>query len=222
MPIFRLGQKNVLFLHIPKAGGTSIEAFLAEHSGESLRMKFNTLKLPCVPQHFHGALIETLFAPDFFDYSFCVPRNPYWRLLSEYNYRMGHRRFPWRHLPAPSFARWVRRTLARYRADPFVYSNHIRPQVAFRIAGTEAFRLEDQQEALMARLSAIAGVAPQPLPHANASTPRATVIDAKTAQLIHAFYRDDFETFGYDPESYRAPKPAPAAARPAQLHASTQ
>lgn len=212
MPIFRLGQKNVLFLHIPKAGGTSIEAFLAEHSTESFRMKFNTLKLPCVPQHFHGAMIEALFAPDFFDYSFCVPRNPYWRLLSEYNYRMGHRHFPWRHLPAPSFARWVRRSFARYRANPFLYSNHIRPQVAFRIAGTEAFRLEDQQDALLARLSGIGGLEPRSLPHTNASTPRATDIDPATAKLIYAFYREDFEAFGYDAESYRSPE-APAKAR---------
>jgi hypothetical protein len=204
MPIFRLGTKNVLFLHIPKAGGTSIEEMLSEHSSESMRMKYNTLKLPCVPQHFHGTLISTLFAADFFDYSFCVPRNPYWRLLSEYNYRMGHRPFPWRHLPSPSFSHWVTRTFARYRHNPYIYSNHIRPQVEFRLATTEAFRLEDEQDALVARLCEIGGLTPRSLPHVNTSTRRITDISPETAARIFAFYREDFETFGYDADSYHS------------------
>ncbi|SOB91563.1 sulfotransferase family protein [Rhodobacter sp. JA431] len=203
MPIFRLAQKNVLFLHIPKAGGTSIESFLSTQSGESLRMKQNHLHLPCVPQHFHGELIETLFSADFFDYSFCVTRNPYARLLSEYNYRMGHRHFPWRHLPEPGFARWVRWVFTQYRRNPYVYSNHIRPQSAFSIAGTEAFRLEDQQEELMERLSALAGVEAAALPRTNMSKQRATAMDPQTAKLIYDFYREDFERFGYAEDSFQ-------------------
>ncbi len=221
MPIFRLNGKTILFLHIPKAGGTSIETWLSAHGPESFRLRYNRIGLPCVPQHFHGALIEQLFAPGFFDYSFCVPRNPYWRLLSEYNYRMGHRKWPWRLLPRPGFALWVRRSLSRYDRNPYLYSNHLRPQVAFRIAGTEAFRLEDQQPALIARLSALGGLPPPAeLPRTNASTPLALGIDPATAALIHQFYRADFETFGYDPQSYLVPAGAtPKAARGSGLPA---
>lgn len=204
MPIFKIAGKTILFLHIPKAGGTSVEEFLAGLSGESFRMKLNTEGLPCVPQHFHGALMDKLFAPDFFDYSFCVTRNPYARLLSEYNYRMQHRHRPYRWFPAPKFDTWVKATLARYRRQPYVYSNHIRPQVAFRIEGTRAFRLEDQVPELMAELGEVTGTAvPVALPHSNPSKKRETRISEATAALIHDFYRSDFDTFGYVKESFR-------------------
>mgnify|MGYP002623369837 CR=1 FL=1 len=201
MPIFRLGQKTVLFLHIPKAGGTSIETWLSAHSGESFRLSRKTPLLPCVPQHFHGELIDLLFAPGFFDYSFCVTRNPFRRLLSEYNYRMSHRKRRERIFPTPDFATWVRRTFRRYRRDPFVYSNHIRPQSEFRIDGTEVFRLEDGLQALQARLVELTGVGlPEAIPEANRSAIRETNIDPKIVGEIYEFYRDDFRTFGYGKE----------------------
>ncbi|PRY26828.1 sulfotransferase family protein [Aliiruegeria haliotis] len=204
MPIFRINGKVILFLHIPKAGGTSIEEALAAHSSESFRMKLNTAGLPCVPQHFHGALIEDLFAADFFDYSFCVTRNPYARILSEYNYRMQHRHRPYRWFPAPSFELWLRSTLRTYRRNPYVYSNHIRPQVAFRIPGTRWFRLEDQLDALMEDLQRITKIPPaRDIPHANPSRKKATTISDAAADLVHDFYRADFTEFGYAPDSYR-------------------
>lgn len=204
MPIFRIGQKTILFVHIPKAGGTSVETWLSAHSGESFRLKHRDPLLPCVPQHFHGALMNLLFAPDFFDYSFCVTRNPYRRLLSEYNYRMSHRKRLERVLPTPDFPKWVRRTFRRYRRDPFVYSNHIRPQSEFPIAGTEVFRLEDGLERLQTRLADICDVPrPDGFPQANRSVKRETAIDPAVADEIYAFYREDFETFGYskDPDA---------------------
>lgn len=204
MPIFRISGKTILFLHIPKAGGTSVEDFLSGLSSESFRMPLNTEGLPCVPQHFHGALMGKLFAADFFDYSFCVTRNPYARILSEYNYRMQHRHRPYRWFPTPKFNTWLKATLRRYKRNPYVYSNHIRPQVAFRLPQTRAFRLEDQVGELMRELGALTDAdVPETLPHANPSKKRATTIDEGAARLIYDFYREDFETFGYARESYR-------------------
>lgn len=204
MPIFKIAGKTILFLHIPKAGGTSVEEFLSGYSQESFRMHHNTEALPCVPQHFHADLMAKLFAPDFFDYSFCVARNPYARILSEYNYRMQHRHRPYRWFPKPSFETWLRVTLARYRHNPYVYSNHIRPQAAFRLPDTRAFRLEDQVGELLGELAGLTGLdAPETLPHANRSKKGGAALSARSAEIIHSFYREDFELFGYDPESYR-------------------
>ncbi len=204
MPIFKLGTKTILFLHIPKAGGTSVERWLSQSATESFHLSRNALGLPCVPQHFHGALIDALFAPGFFDYSFAVTRNPYRRLLSEYNYRMGHRRRRDRLLPAPSFGRWTRRVLRRQPKTPYLLSNHIRPQIEFCIDGTETFRLEDQLPELYARLAGAGlGDLAEDLPQSNRSVPRATQIDPATAALIYDFYRSDFDRFGYARDSYR-------------------
>lgn len=204
MPIFRIKQKLVLFLHIPKAGGTSVEEWLSTLGSESMRMEFKNHGLPCVPQHFHGALMSDLFAPGFFDFSFAVSRNPYKRLLSEYNYRMSHRPRRERYLiPEPSFSVWTRYVLWRYAQKPYIYSNHIRPQSEFRIDGTEVFRLEDQIPELTARIAEVCEVPPMgELPRANRSKARETKIDDATAARIYDFYRADFDNFGYERDSY--------------------
>lgn len=204
MPIFRVSGKNLLFIHIPKAGGTSVEAFLSEHSSESFRMHYNVLPFPCVPQHFHGTILGQLFAPDFFDYSFCVTRNPYARLLSEYNYRMQHRKRPYKWFPVPKFSTWARATLWKSLRDPYIYSNHIRPQVEFQIAGARSFRLEDELPELMRELQSVTGLTPpETLPHANPSKKRANTINDRTAKMIYDFYKADFEAFGYAKDSYK-------------------
>lgn len=204
MPIFKISGKTILFLHIPKAGGTSVEECLAGFSSQSFRMHHNTGDLPCVPQHFHGDLMSQLFTKDFFDYSFCVTRNPYARILSEYNYRMQHRHRPYRWLPAPKFDVWLKATLLRYKRNGYVYSNHIRPQVAFRLPATRWFRLEDQIGALMAELADLTSVElPEVLPHANPSNRRHLFISSGAAKLIYDFYQEDFETFGYAQDSYK-------------------
>lgn len=206
MPIFRIQDKLVLFLHIPKAGGTSVEKWLSDMGSESFRQHRRMRGIPCVPQHFHGVLIDSFFASGFFDYSFAVTRNPYWRLLSEYNYRMSHRKFVARLFPIPSFPLWTRFVLWRYATKPYIYSNHIRPQVEFRIAGTEVFRLEDQLPALYRRISEVCNLkVNMELPVANRSQSRETRVDDRTARAIYNFYRDDFEQFGYRQDSFLSP-----------------
>lgn len=205
MPVFRLNGKLILFLHIPKAGGTSIEEWLSAHGGKSLYQKHRPPEFPCVPQHFHGALIDSLFAPGFFDHSFCVTRNPYSRLLSEYNYRITRPRLKNRVLPKPSLDGWLDRALSRYRRDPFVHSNHIRPQHEFMIDGTRHFRLEDGLDALRDWLAGQSGVAiGEEVPRRNPSVKTATGLTETAATRIHDFYARDFEMFGYDPDSWRS------------------
>jgi hypothetical protein len=191
-------------MHVPKAGGTSIEAWLRESYPLSFHSSAVAHRMPVVPQHAHGELIEYLFAPDFFDYSFAVVRNPYRRALSEYNYRMDHRRRRDRLLPRPSFGRWVRWAFRRYRHDRYLYSNHIRPQCEFVLKTTAAFRLEDGLDDLRSWLEAIVGAAPTGvIPFHNRSKSLETQIDPATAELIAEFYARDFAAFGYARESYR-------------------
>ncbi|MGJ8624632.1 MAG: sulfotransferase family 2 domain-containing protein [Yoonia sp.] len=204
MPAFRFAEKRILFIHIPKAGGTSVKSWLSGHSSESLYQKHRPDVFPCVPQHFHGALLDTLFSPDFFDYSFCISRNPYARVLSEYNYRITRPRLKNKILPKPRFESWLRSAFSRYDRNPYVHSNHIRPQHEFLIGDTEAFQLEKGLEPLQKRLSEITGVPLKgEVPRKNPSAKTATSISAAAAKRIHEFYEKDFERFGYDRDSWK-------------------
>ena len=204
MPAFRIGDKTILFIHIPKSGGTTINAWLGAQAEQSLYQKHRPKEFPCVPQHFHGALLDTLFAPGFFDVSFCVTRNPFSRVLSEYNYRITRPRLKNRILPKPSFDTWLRRALTGFRRDGYIHSNHIRPQHEFLIKGTQAFRLENGLGDLQDLLSDVTGIAwDAEIPRKNESIMTATGFSRTAAALVQDFYARDFEFFGYDPASWR-------------------
>ena len=57
MPIFSKNETEILFIHIPKCAGTSVEKKL-----KSVYQHFNLhsctmSELPCTPQHFHASLL---------------------------------------------------------------------------------------------------------------------------------------------------------------------
>ena len=199
MPIFRVNGATVHFAHVPKAGGTSVERWLREHGDETFHANRVGHGLPCVPQHFHAELLRYLFGDGWFDFSFAIVRHPETRLLSEYNYRMTHGRQLHSRLPAPSLARWVRKTVRVYRRDPYVYGNHIRPQHEFLLPETEVFRLEDGLDsAIRAVADRLSVPAPSAVPFENRSEPVTEGVDDRTARAVEALYAMDYARFGYE------------------------
>ena len=87
MPFFSNKNYKILFIHIPKTGGTTIEDFLCD----SFKISFHTIGVPSAlkitPQHLQIKDIELLFNGKEWDYAFSVVRSPYERLKSEFFYR---------------------------------------------------------------------------------------------------------------------------------------
>ena len=73
-------KKKVIFVHIPKTGGSSIEKLL------NLRCFYNPKAKVYAPQHFTGKMLENKLGKNFYNtcYRFTLVRNPYTRMLSEY------------------------------------------------------------------------------------------------------------------------------------------
>jgi len=95
MPVFFRGSYRILFIHVPKAGGTSIEAFFEANGFKTAYLdrggspeSLNAVRR-CSPQHMHAALLEALFDPDMFDYVFMTVRHPVRRLLSKVVMELG-------------------------------------------------------------------------------------------------------------------------------------
>ena len=87
MPLFKNDKNDyVLYIHIPKSGGTSIKSLIMGSTdiiGTSPSKKY----LPTSPQHFHAVLMKQVGYTDIANTSFAIIRDPLNRLLSEYKYR---------------------------------------------------------------------------------------------------------------------------------------
>ena len=88
MPLFKKDCEEILFVHIPKSGGSSIEAFFKRQGYEMFfRNKGKLEGTSCSAQHFHAKMFEELFNGASFDYSFTIVRDPLERMFSEYRHR---------------------------------------------------------------------------------------------------------------------------------------
>lgn len=165
MPVYEGRGRRVLFVHVPKTGGTSIEAaFRRAGFTESYRSKSFTAR-GCRPQHLTAADLVEEFPGLPFDYVFAVVRDPVARFGSERVWRAGHVAKKGR--PVPDFESFANDWLGRYDADPSAGDNHFRPQVEFLLPQMDVFRFEDGIDWVMSRVAVRLGDArlSRPVPH---------------------------------------------------------
>lgn len=192
MPLLRVSEKLVHFVHIPKTGGSSIETHVAMHGSVLLRIPGNRQPLICSPQHFHREIYEQLIPRSACDYAFAIVRNPYDRLLSEYswNQKQGSGLLP--------FSSWWRLYSRKMKADKFILDNHLRKQVEFLSDDLEVFRFENGIAGITNIVSERLGLPPpDAVPHRNRSEPTPITVDKQTIESIRDFYADDFELLRY-------------------------
>ncbi|WP_068110348.1 sulfotransferase family 2 domain-containing protein [Tropicimonas marinistellae] len=210
MPILKHGNRLILFIHIPKTGGTSVEAYMRQKGPLSLYHPDLIDGLATTPQHLHAGMMDSLFDADFFDARFAVLRDPLDRLVSEFRWRARvpdpkYARFGLRDLSRRgrflirgkkrflTFDEWVAYLLDRYPADPFIYGNHLRPQHEFLRGDERLFRLEDGLEPVFRWLDTVTETAPGTAPErqkpASFQYPE---IGMQTRDRVRTFYAQDY------------------------------
>lgn len=199
MPFIQHNGKRVLFIHIPKAGGTSVETWMKGIAP----LRLFSMGVPhasrCTPQHYRAQDIEALLGRDFFDYALTIVRNPYDRIASEYRMRaqLARESF-WKGLPA--FSHWLEENLDQQKRNKFHLDNHLRPQWEFLGKAVQVFRLEDGLNAPLAAIAGQLGIeAPEQAPHELRSDPLELEWSPADRIRIRDHYARDFETFGYQP-----------------------
>ncbi|TIC89221.1 sulfotransferase family protein [Nocardioides sp. GY 10113] len=206
MPVFLSAQQSVLFVHIPKSGGTTMERMF---SATGWKMRFyNTAKteprlMPlrrCSMQHYHGALLREMLDLPQFDLRFTVVRDPIARFRSEY--MMRNRKDP--RTDAASVEAWADRAFEQYAANPYVLDNHLRPQHEFLVDDVRVFRLEDGMEQAVAGVEAALGVTLERDVNRGQDSTKHVGIPSSAVEVSPAleerlrdFYAEDFRTFGY-------------------------
>lgn len=145
MPLYTCSERNmkILFIHIPKCGGGSIEKFFRMHGFTQHLFSIEPeliASLKCSPQHLHGELILSLLNTSELNYSFAIFRDPVGRIISEYRWRIKHP------LAADGFDSWYQAIREEFNKDKYLLDNHIRSQVDYLIPGLNVFRFEDSIE----------------------------------------------------------------------------
>ncbi|GFE52496.1 hypothetical protein So717_42490 [Roseobacter cerasinus] len=221
MPLIKIGETSVYFVHCPKAGGSSVEDYLDKQSYEVTLLDRAWLRAwkksegrhrpLSSPQHMIWSEAEALLEKDP-DQIFAVIRHPVARLVSEFRYQKSYRNFKWleRRLGWMSFATWLRVVGIASKLMPHLYDNHIRPQTDLMPkSGVDLFRLEDGLDPVAAYLAQIDGSPPGEMPQSLPSTDRRDAVPSRQdLRFIHWLHRNDFERFGYDPAE-GAGKPPP-------------
>lgn len=207
MPIFTRGDRAVLFVHVPKTGGTTLEKMLVGAGWEvgfraTPRTHPTQARLHRVsPQHYHADLLAQTLRLDRFDTTFLVTRDPMARFRSEY--AMRNKRHP-EAGTAAHVAEWAGSIARRVRRNPSVLDNHLRPQHEFVLPGARVFRLEDGMESIIRTLNDEAGLGlsddvPQHLLSGKDGriASRDVQVTPSVERWVRDFYARDYDLLGY-------------------------
>ncbi|WP_187969872.1 sulfotransferase family 2 domain-containing protein [Aquibium microcysteis] len=195
MPVAVVNGRSVLYVHIPKTGGSSVERYLSRHGSVFLKGNGRVAGMRCSAQHLHAAALASIDAAEGHDWCFTIVRHPVVRLVSEYRYQM---RKPGWLRSRLSFSGWLSYALSRRGLDPWYRDNHFRPQHEFVLPGMEIMRFEDGVDACLRRIGDRLGTPPPATPIREKPSPRVPLILTERALgRIREAYARDFADFGY-------------------------
>lgn len=197
--MFRIGGKLVLFIHIPKSAGTSVETMLSLHPlcssvhclETGIDNGFNAAAV-CSPQHFHAELLKSIFNLEHFDLIFTIIRDPLCRLLSEHTMQVQRRE-----TTDEQFDSWYALARQERLSNPYIYDNHLRPASEFIVDCCQVFDLSDGLSSIWQQVSQMIGVNPSDSqlqcikPCGGVNTPIASV-SLETKKLIAQDYESDY------------------------------
>jgi len=195
MPVAVINGRSVLYAHIPKTGGSSVERYLSRHGSVFLRGNGRGAGLRCSAQHLHAEALAAIDAAEGHDWSFTIVRHPVARLVSEYRYQM---RKPGLLRSRLSFSGWLSYALSRRALDPWYRDNHFRPQHEFVLPGMETMRFEDGVDSCLRRIGERLGTPAPATPIREKPSPDVPlVLTARALARIGETYARDFADFGY-------------------------
>ncbi|PMK74235.1 hypothetical protein BCT94_10620 [Vibrio breoganii] len=146
MPITYNEKKElVLFIHIPKTGGTTVENYFniksVLYSDSSINTFFKTNL-----QHLSCDQLKSIGVEHLSEKSFMIVRNPLDKIISEY---FWYRQRSSYHRLVLNFDAYVKFVFDKYKSDNSYADNHIRPQYMFELESTQVYKFEDGFESIL-------------------------------------------------------------------------
>jgi hypothetical protein len=201
LPYIELNSKRVLFIHVPRTGGTSVESWLASIAPLNLHSIGTPPFMRHTPQHLRYQDVKQILSGGAFDYCLAIIRNPFDRFASEFRLQATLQADGfWKSWV--SFSAWAEENLNRTGFEPWHLDNHLRPQWEFLGDGVEVFRYEDGLEAPVHAIAKRLGVLPPSDIAWEYGTQSAGIPlqwDLPDRVRVQEHYQRDFAQLGYDP-----------------------
>lgn len=228
MPLFHNGDDLVLFVHIPKCGGTAVENSFRNAGWEwgylNEPKKTGYDEKPCNPQHFHAEVIEELIMPsENCTDQITIVRNPYTRLVSEFMWRTGANAHVKQHGYTDVFFEHLDNfTISHLKAykvnetqyqlskkqftegkQSFVFDNHFRPQIHFITQAWNLYWFEEMDTRFWPEMNNKYGIESPGLQNntldKNAERPTEHRNPSQEFKdLFTEIYYEDCKAFGYE------------------------
>ena len=190
MPVLEKNGYRVLFIHIPKCGGHSLEEMFRTSGWQvSYRNTRPGNHIRITPQHYHANILDVIFDMRKFDSIFTVVRNPYDRFVSEYKFRNRKKLASG---DALDMNAWARKAIYWYQNNNSVFDNHLRPQYEFVLPKAKIYPFENLSHVRRDYLS-LADPDLLELPHLNEGSVMADEhdLDDEIKAKLGSFYKKD-------------------------------
>ena len=203
--LFIKDKQSILFLHVPKCGGSSIDKIFKTNGYSAVLEMRGLAQQDCLiasPQHQISENLKSLVNMKKLEEIFIVVRNPYKRMISEYNWNFRDEEL----YEKPEINSWIIESLEKASRDASYADNHFRPSLDFIDTNfpCKIFKLEDGIEFVIEYFLRKHGsvdridipIEKNAKKFLNSSTePR---LSETTISAINQFYKHDFEAFGYE------------------------
>ncbi len=201
MPIFEKNGRQVAFIHVPKAAGTSIE-MMFKNAGWSMTFYSTTAGgYEVSSQHMRYSELKEKI-PNLDDIpSFAIVREPLQRLISEWAYQTNQM-----FSSDLEFNDFVRHLDCSLKQTKIYWDNHWRPQVDFLDGPIDkVIKLENMTESLLPFLGEKNIILDPVVPHINKKKRvgkydrGALAISSESIERILRVYERDYTELGYPP-----------------------
>jgi len=189
---------KAVFIHIPKTGGQSVARMLGIPKYD-LKRYYGTNGSGLALTHLTIEHLKTLVDVSGY-FIFAFVRNPYTRILSEYNWRMrNHRAFEeptGNMMDFSGYCELILRKWDKMMANPNITERqHVTPQHKYVDSTVVIYRHETFERDCI-KIQKRLGIN-QPIPRVNVGTYNTKHTD-RTIEITNKLYSEDFKTFGYE------------------------
>jgi hypothetical protein len=216
---------KTIFVHIPKAAGTSIEKYLGMGSIKEL-FSYKPVKetgliyddtlltlaqqnelANVTPQHIRAEILQQILPSEVFNsfWKFTVARHPYTKMLSEYSYVNKE------HIPkliefkGLSFTAFLSKAFALEEdLQVSLFDNHLASQKSFIVNDNgdllvdSLFKFEELEACIVALQERTKASATFPHSRQTTSSADLSLLSDESKELIYQKFKEDFDFFSYD------------------------